>query len=205
MCDACGCAVGSGTVEVRAERGVTSHIRATPASVDVLTSLLRQNNQSAAHNRAHFDRHGVVALNLMSAPGSGETSLLEATIDALGDTYRIAVIEGDLETENARRIRAKGVPVVKILTGQTCHLDAQMVHDALNALDLDAIDLLFIENVDNLVYPAGFDLGQHANVVMLSATEDDEKPAKYPVICSGQYAGVGQSCASLEVISTAAG
>lgn len=96
MCDACGCAVGSGTVEVRAERGVTSHIRATPASVDVLTSLLRQNNQSAAHNRAHFDQHGVVALNLMSSPGSGKTSLLEATIDALGDTYRIAVIEGDL-------------------------------------------------------------------------------------------------------------
>jgi hydrogenase nickel incorporation protein HypB len=152
-------------------------------SVEVLTDLRRQNDLAAAHNRTHFDRHGVLAVNLMSSPGSGKTSLLEATIEALGQKYRIAVIEGDLETENdAKRIRAKGVPAVQITTGQTCHLDAHMVHDALHALDLDAVDILFIENVGNLVCPASFDLGQHANVTLLAVTEGDDKPAKYPVM-----------------------
>tara|TARA_R110002073_G_scaffold271286_1_gene434672 strand:- start:302 stop:919 length:618 start_codon:yes stop_codon:yes gene_type:complete len=119
----------------------------------------------------------------MSSPGSGKTRLLETTIDALDDRVRIAVIEGDLETENdARRIRAKGVPAVQITTGQTCHLDAHMVHDTLHLLDLAQVDLLFIENVGNLVCPAGFDLGQHANVTLLSTAEGDDKPAKYPVM-----------------------
>lgn len=183
MCDQCGCAVGSANVEIRDGEGVSAHSHASTQSVEVLTSLLRQNDEDAAHNRAHFDRHGVLAVNLMSSPGSGKTSLLEATIDAIGDRYRIAVIEGDLETENdAQRIRAKGVPAVQIITGQTCHLDAQMVHAALHAIDLDGIDVVFIENVGNLVCPAGFDLGQHANVTLLSVTEGDDKPAKYPVI-----------------------
>ena len=119
----------------------------------------------------------------MSSPGSGKTSLLEATVDAIGDRFRIAVIEGDLETENdARRIRAKGVPAIQITTGSTCHLDAHMVHDALHALDLATVDILFIENVGNLVCPASFDLGQHANVTLLAVTEGDDKPAKYPVM-----------------------
>ena len=119
----------------------------------------------------------------MSSPGSGKTSLLEATVDAMGDRFRIAVIEGDLETENdARRIRAKGVPAIQITTGSTCHLDAHMVHDALHALDLATVDILFIENVGNLVCPASFDLGQHANVTLLAVTEGDDKPAKYPVM-----------------------
>ncbi|MGB5559883.1 MAG: hydrogenase nickel incorporation protein HypB [Paracoccaceae bacterium] len=183
MCNQCGCAVGTGTVEVLDAQGVLSARSPTVASVEVLTHLLHQNDRDAAHNRAHFDRHGVVAINLMSSPGSGKTSLLEATIDAIGDNCRIAVIEGDLATENdAQRIRARGVPAVQIITGQTCHLDAQMVHGALHALDLDAVDLLFIENVGNLVCPAGFDLGQHANVTLLSVAEGDDKPAKYPVI-----------------------
>ncbi len=152
-------------------------------SVDVLTRLLRDNDRVAAHNRQHFDAHGVLAVNLMSSPGSGKTSLLEATIESLAGRLRIAVIEGDLETDNdARRIRAKGVPAVQITTGQACHLDAAMVHDALHALDLAAIDLLFIENVGNLVCPASFDLGQHANVTLLSVTEGEDKPAKYPVM-----------------------
>jgi hydrogenase nickel incorporation protein HypB len=112
----------------------------------------------------------------VSTPGSGKTSLLEATIDALGDRLKIAVIEGDLETENdAERIRARGVPAVQITTGQACHLDAHMVHDALHELDLDDIDLLFIENVGNLVCPASFDLGHHSNVTLLSVTEGDDK------------------------------
>jgi hydrogenase nickel incorporation protein HypB len=145
--------------------------------------LLEANDRVAAHNRAHFDAHGVLAINLMSSPGSGKTALLEATIVALRDRYRIAVIEGDLETENdAVRIRAHGVPAIQITTGTACHLDAQLVHQALHDLPLAGLDLLFIENVGNLVCPVSFDLGQHLNVTLLSVTEGDDKPAKYPVI-----------------------
>ena len=109
--------------------------------------------------------------------------MLEATIAALRDRYRIAVIEGDLETDNdAARIRAQGVPAVQITTGGACHLDAELVHRALHELPLAGLDLLFIENVGNLVCPASFDLGQHLNVTLLSVTEGDDKPAKYPVI-----------------------
>jgi len=152
-------------------------------SVEVLQNLLHENDHAAEHNREHFGRHGVLAVNLMSSPGSGKTSLLEATIDALGDELSIAVIEGDLETENdANRIRARGVPAVQITTGQACHLDAHMVHDALHDMELDGIDILSIENVGNLVCPASFDLGHHANVTLLSVTEGDDKPAKYPVM-----------------------
>ena len=119
----------------------------------------------------------------MSSPGSGKTALLEATIETLKDKYNIAVIEGDLETENdAQRIRARGIPAIQIATGTACHLDAHMVHDALHNIDLDGIDIVFIENVGNLVCPASFDLGHHLNVTLLSSTEGDDKPAKYPVM-----------------------
>jgi hydrogenase nickel incorporation protein HypB len=168
MCESCGCHAPAGQGRV---------------IVDLVKDVLESNDLVGAHNRAHFDAHGAFAVNLMSSPGSGKTMLLEATIRALGDEFRIAVIEGDLETENdALRIRAHGVPAVQITTGSACHLDAEMVHEALHEIDLDRIDLLFIENVGNLVCPAGFDLGQHANVVLLSATEGDDKPAKYPVM-----------------------
>jgi hydrogenase nickel incorporation protein HypB len=151
--------------------------------VDVVQNLLAANDVTAAHNRQHFDDHGVLAINLMSSPGSGKTALLEATIHALKSRYRIAVIEGDLETENdAERIRACGVPALQITTGTACHLDASLVHEALHSLPLAEVDLLFIENVGNLVCPASFDLGQHLNVTLLSVTEGDDKPAKYPVI-----------------------
>ncbi|NIP18277.1 MAG: hydrogenase nickel incorporation protein HypB, partial [Xanthomonadales bacterium] len=171
------------------------------ATVEVLTALLHENDHQAAHNREHFDRHGVLAINLMSSPGAGKTSLLEATIDALGEEFRIGVVEGDLETENdARRIRARGVPAVQITTGQACHLDAHMVHDALHDLDLDDIDLLFIENVGNLVCPASFDLGHHANVTLLSVTEGDDKPAKYPVMFRAADLVLLTKCDLLEVL-----
>jgi hydrogenase nickel incorporation protein HypB len=137
----------------------------------------------ATHNRHHFDQHRILTINLMSSPGSGKTALLEVTIDALHHEYRIGVIEGDLDTENdAKRIRAKGVPAHQIITGSACHLDAHMVHDALHQFPLSGLDILFIENVGNLVCPASFDLGQHRNVVLLSVTEGDDKPSKYPVI-----------------------
>ena len=183
MCQDCGCAAPSSSVRLATHDGVVTVKAAAQVTVDVLRHILQENDHEAAHNRDHLHAHGVLAVNLMSSPGSGKTSLLEATIDAIGDRVRIAVIEGDLETENdAVRIRAKGVPAVQITTGQTCHLDAHMVHDALHALDLAAIDILFIENVGNLVCPADFDLGQHANVVLLAVTEGDDKPAKYPVM-----------------------
>ncbi len=141
------------------------------------------NDHTAAHNRQHFEHHGVLAVNLMSSPGAGKTALLEATIDALGDEFSIAVIEGDLETENdAERIRRHGVQAIQITTGSACHLDAHMVHDALHQIDLAHTDIVFIENVGNLVCPASFDLGQQHNVTLLSVPEGDDKPAKYPVM-----------------------
>jgi hydrogenase nickel incorporation protein HypB len=183
MCRECGCSATQDHVHLHDHNGIVSTKPVNSASVEVLRHILHDNDHEAAHNREHLVGHGILAVNLMSSPGSGKTSLLEATIDAIGDKYRIAVIEGDLETENdANRIRIKGVPAVQITTGQTCHLDAHMVHDALHALDLAEIDILFIENVGNLVCPAGFDLGQHANVILLAVTEGDDKPAKYPVM-----------------------
>ena len=170
MCETCGCNITPSNAHVG-------------ESVEVLQGLLAANDHQAAHNREHFERHGVKAINLMSSPGAGKTALLEATIDALGSDLTFAVIEGDLETENdAERIRAKGVKALQISTGSACHLDAHMVHDALHGLDLDGVDVLFIENVGNLVCPASFDLGQHANVALLSTPEGDDKPAKYPVM-----------------------
>jgi hydrogenase nickel incorporation protein HypB len=188
MCRDCGCSLGPAAARVPfASQPATSrpaHVHVE--SIEVITRILDANDRVAAHNRAHFDEHRVVALNLMSSPGSGKTSLLEATIKALQGELRVAVIEGDLATENdAARIRACGVPAVQIQTGNACHLDAQMVHDALHDLPLAGLDVLFIENVGNLVCPASFDLGVHRNVTLLSVPEGDDKPAKYPVMFRG--------------------
>ncbi|MFE8035519.1 hydrogenase nickel incorporation protein HypB [Thiohalocapsa marina] len=183
MCETCGCTITPANEHLVRADGPQARTADGRASVEVLQNLLGENDRQAAHNRHHFDSHGVLALNLMSSPGAGKTSLLEATIRAIGDEFRIAVIEGDLETENdAERIRAQGVEAVQIATGSACHLDAHMVHDALHRLDLTAVDVLFIENVGNLVCPASFDLGQHRNVTLLSVPEGDDKPAKYPVM-----------------------
>lgn len=169
MCDSCGCG-GRGAASDR-------------ATIVVRENLLAANDRIAAHVREHLDASGVLAINLMSSPGAGKTSLLEATIGALPPDFKVAVIEGDLETENdAERIRRRGAPAVQITTGVACHLDAAMVHDALDNLPLDGVDILFIENVGNLVCPADFDVGQHLNIVLLSVPEGDDKPEKYPVI-----------------------
>jgi hydrogenase nickel incorporation protein HypB len=183
MCETCGCTITPGNAHLVGPDGKMEHTTEGRESIEVLAGLLHENDLQAAHNREHFDRHGVLAINLMSSPGSGKTALLEATIQAIGGEFSMAVVEGDLETENdAERIRAQGVPAVQITTGQACHLDAHMVHDALHELELDDIDILFIENVGNLVCPASFDLGHHINVILLSVTEGDDKPAKYPVM-----------------------
>lgn len=182
MCEDCGCAITEGGAGSAAGHS-HSHGGHTVESVPVLRELLEQNVRLAAHNREHFDSHRVLAINLMSSPGAGKTSLLESTIEALRSRVRIAVIEGDLATENdARRIRARGVPAVQITTGSACHLDARMVHEALHELALEGLDLLFIENVGNLVCPASFDLGEHLDVTLLSTPEGDDKPQKYPVM-----------------------
>ena len=131
MCNTCGCNVTPGNAHLALERGGSA------SAVEVLQDLLAANDRTATHNRAHFDVHGVLAINLMSSPGAGKTALLEATIAALRDLYRIAVIEGDLETDNdAARIRAQGVPAIQITTGTACHLDAELVHRALHELPL---------------------------------------------------------------------
>lgn len=179
MCNTCGCNITPGNRPfILAEQPV-----AGKTTVSVLNNLLAKNDQQAEHNRHHFNQHGVLAINLMSSPGSGKTALLEATIKKMMGTLRLAVIEGDLETENdAQRIRALGIPAYQITTGTACHLDAHLVHNALHHLDLKNLDVLFIENVGNLVCPASFDLGHHLNVTLLSVTEGDDKPAKYPVM-----------------------
>lgn len=181
MCQDCGCSLGPPAQ--RAEKLAASGDESHTETIEVITAILSENDRVAAHNRSHFDGHNLLAVNLMSSPGAGKTALLEATVIALGDELRIGVIEGDLATENdADRIRACGVPAVQITTGNACHLDATMVHDAVHELNLGELDLLFIENVGNLVCPASFDLGQHRNITLLSVPEGDDKPAKYPVM-----------------------
>ncbi len=183
MCDTCGCNITHGNESLIKPGGKLSRTKSGKEAVTVLHSLLQENDHTAHHNREHFDQHQVLAINLMSSPGAGKTSLLEATIQLLDPSIRIAVIEGDLETENdAERIRKHGVKAIQIATGSACHLDAHMIHQALHNLDLNEYDVVFIENVGNLVCPASFDLGQHHNVVLLSVPEGDDKPSKYPVM-----------------------
>jgi len=188
MCDTCGCNITHGNESLIRPGGKLHKTESGKEAVTVLHNLLHENDHTAKHNRDHFDSHNVLAINLMSSPGAGKTSLLEATIQLLNDEtnenpLRIAVIEGDLETENdAERIRKHGVVAIQITTGSACHLDAHMIHQALHNLDLSQFDIVFIENVGNLVCPASFDLGQHLNVTLLSVPEGDDKPAKYPVM-----------------------
>lgn len=149
--------------------------------VQIEMGVLDKNNQIAVHNREHLQAQGILALNLVSSPGSGKTTLLTRTLNYLKDKVPCAVIEGDQQTTNdAERIRATGVPAIQVNTGKGCHLDAQMVHDAMHHLGLKDNSLLFIENVGNLVCPAGFDLGEQHKVAILSVTEGEDKPLKYP-------------------------
>lgn len=143
--------------------------------------VLDKNNHLAEHNREDFNQKNILALNLVSSPGSGKTTLLTETLLRLRDKINCAVIEGDQQTTNdAQRIRETGVPAIQVNTGKGCHLDAQMVHDATARLELADNSLLFIENVGNLVCPASFDLGERHKVAVLSVTEGEDKPLKYP-------------------------
>jgi len=150
-------------------------------TIAIEEDILGKNNRLASFNRALFKEKGIFVLNLVSSPGSGKTTLLERTLHDLSHTFRCGVIEGDQQTDNdARRIAATGVPVRQINTGAGCHLDAHMIMHGTEHFDLDNLDLLLIENVGNLVCPASFDLGEHHKVVVLSVTEGEDKPLKYP-------------------------
>lgn len=151
--------------------------------IQVVKNVLDANDRIAQENRALFDAKGIYVINLMSAPGAGKTSLVEKTILALKDRCRIGVIEGDIQdTYDADRVAKLGIPAVQINTGGSCHLDANMIREALGALDLDTLDLLIVENVGNLVCPAEFKVGENAKVMLLSTPEGADKPAKYPLM-----------------------
>ena len=151
--------------------------------VDVNAGVLQANHTISLENREIFQRKGLYVFNLMSGPGAGKTTLLEQTLRQLKGRHRVAVIEGDVQSDSdARRIESLGVPAVQINTGGACHLDARQVHNHLSRFDLDSLDVLVIENVGNLVCPAEFDLGEMDKVMLLSVTEGDDKPRKYPVM-----------------------
>ena len=151
--------------------------------IELHQSLMAKNDRLAEQNRGFFKGRGIFALNLVSSPGSGKTALLEATLRDLKNEFRMATIVGDLATDNdAARLRAAGARSVQITTGTVCHLDAHMVQHAVEDLGRDALDLLFIENVGNLVCPSNFDLGENLRVVVIAVTEGEDKPLKYPSI-----------------------
>jgi len=171
MCDSCGCVNNSENKETKV--------------IDVNQSLLKANEEAAINNKKHFKQKGIFVINLISSPGSGKTTLLEKTIEMLKNDLAIGVLEGDIETDlDAQRIKAKGVPAVQLTTGGACHLEASLVHKGFHALEHELngkkLDLLFIENVGNLVCPSFFDLGEHCRVVLLSVPEGPDKPLKYP-------------------------
>jgi hydrogenase nickel incorporation protein HypB len=150
--------------------------------VELHEKILAGNDRTAAHNREHFRESGVLALNIMGSPGSGKTAVLEATARVMKGV-RLGAVSADLATDNdARRLQKAGIPSKAITTGQACHLDAELVHRSLSDFPWRELDIFFIENVGNLVCPAIYDLGQEANVVVLSVTEGEDKPLKYPVM-----------------------
>jgi len=151
--------------------------------IDVQQRILSRNDKVASHNREHFAQRGILSINLMGSPGSGKTAVLEATARAFHNGRRLAAIAGDLATDHdAARLEKAGITCRSITTGQACHLDAEMVHQALHHFNLTSVEYFFIENVGNLVCPAVYDLGQAANVVALSVTEGEDKPLKYPTM-----------------------
>lgn len=171
MCDTCGC---DDTKTIKEKK-----------TVEVNQSLLKANKEEAASNRKNFNEKGILAINLISSPGSGKTTLLEKTIEILGNDISIGVLEGDIETElDAERIREKGAPAVQLTTGGACHLESRLIHKGFHKLEQQLngkkLDILFIENVGNLVCPSFFDLGEHIRVVLISVPEGHDKPVKYP-------------------------
>lgn len=178
MCGSCGCSDMDFTIN-----GDARHLPRNTHTIVLEKNILEDNALFSARNQVRFKNAGVIALNLVSSPGSGKTTLLTRTINDLKTEISASVIEGDQQTQNdARRIRETGAQAVQINTGKGCHLDAQMIDKAADVIDLCNIDLLFIENVGNLVCPAAFDLGEAHKILILSVTEGEDKPLKYPDI-----------------------
>jgi hydrogenase nickel incorporation protein HypB len=158
----------------------------SPRILEVRRHVLKKNDEDARALRARFSEAGVCVVSLVSSPGSGKTRLLERTLADLQPRHRVAAIVGDLATENdARRLSRSGAAVRQITTGTLCHLEAAMVAKAVDGWELESLDLLFVENVGNLVCPASYDLGEHVRVVLMSTTEGEDKPLKYPTIFAG--------------------
>ncbi len=186
MCDTCGCS-DNNTVRISKPHPVGHHHdhdhHHEPKKLSIEMDILGKNNLLAAHNRGYFEGIGIFCLNLMSSPGSGKTLLLEHSIQGLPKEIAIAVIEGDQQTMNdAERIQATGAPVVQVNTGNGCHLDALMIQNAMKELLPKENSVLFIENVGNLVCQSLFDLGENKRVVIISTTEGEDKPIKYPTM-----------------------
>lgn len=179
MCKDCGCSIVD-------EEHHHEIIESNPhlndqKTISVIKKILDNNDQEAAHNRVHFDKQGVLAINIMGSPGSGKTELLERIAELGGLSF--GVIEGDLETDrDAERLKSKGITAHQIQTGSACHLDAFMVHKGLHHMDLKEMDVCFVENVGNLVCPASYDVGAHLNIVLVSIPEGEDKIVKYPVM-----------------------
>jgi len=181
MCLDCGCNEGHENTHNHEDEHGHDHDNSPHRRIEVEQSILSANDQLAERNRGFFKDLGVFVLNVVSSPGSGKTTLLQKTIERLGDRVRFGVLVGDLETDNdARRLRTTGVPVVQISTGTLCHLDAEMIARAVEGIAPENLDILFVENVGNLVCPSGFDLGENLRVALLSVAEGEDKPLKYP-------------------------
>ncbi len=204
MCEHCGCGKVEAFNVIPLEEGahfhahegvVYSHAHGDPShehghgqshAAHLHLPILEKNDRLAERNRGYLKAKGLYCVNIVSSPGSGKTTLIARTLDMAGDALPAAVIVGDLETVNdASRLRGKGAPVVQVTTGTVCHLDAEMVAHGLEHLDLDGRRLLIVENVGNLVCPASYDLGESARIVLLSVTEGEDKPLKYPPIFHG--------------------
>ncbi|MGC3958580.1 MAG: hydrogenase nickel incorporation protein HypB [Verrucomicrobiota bacterium] len=197
MCKECGCGLGGGDVKIGGHSHDHDHHHGhghshhhhdhghshapAPFKLDLNRSLMEKNNLLAERNRGFFKAKKLLVLNVVSSPGSGKTTFIRETAAKLAGKLRVGVIVGDLATDNdAARLREVGIPVVQITTGTVCHLDAEMVSKAAAQIDLDKVDVLVIENVGNLVCPADYDLGEDLRVVLLSTTEGEDKPLKYP-------------------------
>lgn len=199
MCTDCGCSItesamahshSHGEDQIHDQSGehqkAHEHLHHNPQlndakTISMIQKILDKNDHEAEHNRAHLEKAGVLGINLMSSPGSGKTTLLEYLADVA--PFKFGVVEGDLETNrDADRLKAKGIIAEQIQTGSACHLDAFMVHKGLHHIPLDEVDVLFVENVGNLVCPASYDVGTHLNIVLVSIPEGEDKIAKYPVM-----------------------
>ena len=205
MCKECGCGTGGGDVKIGAHSHEPEHHHGHEHhnhshthgkhTVNLNRSLMEKNALLAERNRGFFHAKKLLVLNVVSSPGSGKTTFIRETAARLGASLRVGVIVGDLATDNdAARLRTAGIPVIQITTGTVCHLDADMVAKAAAQLDLDQLDVLVIENVGNLVCPADYDLGEDLRVVLLSVTEGEDKPLKYPPMFHSANVAVITKC-----------